>query len=231
MAAVDHCIVLIPSHHAAGTIGSVVTDARAFLPRVLVVDDASPDATAEVARAAGAEVLPQTSPQGRGAALRAGLVAAQAADAEWALVLSADGRYDAADIPTLLATAERTNADLVIGVRPAQTHGRPWLHRFASRWASFDFARWSGLPLVDLHSGFRLIRIAAWRQARPTAEGWLIDPDMVVAFLAAGLRVVECPVRLNPIPAGSLAWLSWEQLHSWWKWRQLARARLTLGRS
>src|SRR5690242_13570619 len=100
-------IALIPAHDEAPRIGPVVAGARATIP-VLVIDDGSSDATAEVAAEAGAEVLVQRPNQGKGAALRAGFRHALDAGMDAAVTLDGDGQHDPAEIPNLLGawTAE-----------------------------------------------------------------------------------------------------------------------------
>src|SRR5258708_37381097 len=74
-------VVVVPCHNEAATAGKVVRDFRAVLPeaQVLVVDNASTDATAETARQAGARVLHEPRP-GKGFALLAGFREARGAD-------------------------------------------------------------------------------------------------------------------------------------------------------
>ncbi|MDQ3127802.1 MAG: glycosyltransferase family 2 protein, partial [Chloroflexota bacterium] len=94
-------VALIPAHDEAPRIGAVIAAARAHLA-VVVVDDGSSDATASVARAAGATVIEQHPNQGKGAALRAGFRTALDNGAEAILTLDADGQHDPAEIPRFL---------------------------------------------------------------------------------------------------------------------------------
>ena len=70
--------VVIPAFNEAPVIGGVVAGVRALFPRVLVVDDASDDDTAAIARAAGAYTATHPINLGQGAALQTGFEAALA---------------------------------------------------------------------------------------------------------------------------------------------------------
>lgn len=117
------CAAVIPCLNEGSTIGRVVREVRTHLPTVIVVDDGSVDDTGSRARAAGADVMRHAAPQGKGAALCAGFVAARDEGFEWVLCLDGDGQHAAADIPAFLACAERTGAALVVGNRMAQPGG------------------------------------------------------------------------------------------------------------
>ena len=105
--------VIIPCHDEAATIGKVVADFARVLPdaRIVVVDNASTDATAEVARRAGAHVVFEGRP-GKGAALGRGLHEARSAD--YFVMVDGDDTYPAGDVREMLAAA-RTGADMVVG--------------------------------------------------------------------------------------------------------------------
>src|SRR5436309_15635908 len=83
--------VVVPCHDEELTVGKVVADFRAALPgaRVLVVDNASRDRTAEIARAAGAEVIREPRP-GKGFALLTGFRQARAGGADYLIMVDGD---------------------------------------------------------------------------------------------------------------------------------------------
>jgi len=96
--------VVVPCHNEAATAGKVVRDFRAALPeaQVLVVDNASTDATAEAARQAGARVLHEPR-AGKGFALLAGFREAKGAD--YFVMVDGDDTYPAEDVGKLLEAA------------------------------------------------------------------------------------------------------------------------------
>ena len=88
--------VVIPAFNEAPVIGGVVAGVRALFPRVLVVDDASDDDTAAIARAAGAYTATHPINLGQGAALQTGFEAALARGARYVVTFDADGQHDPA---------------------------------------------------------------------------------------------------------------------------------------
>ncbi len=114
-----------PGLPLCAAIGAVVEGVRRHLERVVVVDDGSDDATAEAARAAGAEVLRLSENRGKGVALRRGIELALEMEPRAILLLDADGQHDPADVPGLLAPWEGGAADLVIGSRSGRQRDHP----------------------------------------------------------------------------------------------------------
>lgn len=107
-------IAVIPCHNEAATLAAVVRRARDF-GQVLVVDDRSTDLSAEVARAAGGEVISSRSP-GYDAAIDTGLAEAFARGATQVVTLDADGEHDPALVGAF-AAALSDGVELVCGVR------------------------------------------------------------------------------------------------------------------
>jgi glycosyltransferase involved in cell wall biosynthesis len=156
---------------------------------VLVVDNGSTDATAEVARAHGAEVVAEPR-RGYGAAVHTGLLRART---ELVAVLDGDGSLDAAVLPAMAATVGRGDADLAVGRRVPVTAGVwPW-HARAGNAVISALLRRRGLPVHDIAP----IRVGR-RQAlldlgvRDRAFGYPLE--LLVRAGAAGWRIAEVPV-------------------------------------
>ncbi|MDE3066390.1 MAG: glycosyltransferase family 2 protein [Verrucomicrobiota bacterium] len=213
----DKCAAIIPCFNEAAHIQQVVADVRRLLPRVIVVDDGSTDATTERAKLAGAEALWLEKNFGKGAALRAGWQHAGELGFEWVLMLDGDGQHSAEDVPGFLACAETTGAKLVVGNRMGNARKIPPLRRFVNRWMSRRLSRLTGATLPDSQCGFRLARLETLRRLRVQANRFEIESDMLVAFLAAGHTVRFVPVqtiyrsratKIHPL-ADTLRWFRW----------------------
>ena len=99
----DRLIVLIPAHNEAATVGAIVTQIRTLWGcPVVVIDDCSTDCTAQVARTAGATVLPLTLQLGAWGAIQTGLRYALRHHYRTAITLDADGQHEPASIGALL---------------------------------------------------------------------------------------------------------------------------------
>ena len=209
-----NCAAVIPCLNEASHIGAVVRSVFPFLPRIIVVDDGSTDATSREASTAGAEVIRRERNSGKGSAVQTGLRHAHDSGFEWALLMDGDGQHVASDIPKFL---DERNARLVIGNRMSDPASMPWLRRFVNRWMSTRLSRRLGMPLPDTQCGFRLVHLPSWSKLRLNTCHFEIESEMVSAFVRAGLAVKFVPVRvvyrdetskIDPI-VDTLRWFRW----------------------
>ncbi len=127
----ETALAFITARNEAATIGAVVRGCRTAGFAVTVIDDASTDATASLARQAGAGVLTPCGPHhGKTAALRHALLAAPAG-IEWFFFLDGDGQHDPADLARFWAARE--DADLIVGNRLPDAARMPLLRRWTNR--------------------------------------------------------------------------------------------------
>jgi glycosyltransferase involved in cell wall biosynthesis len=184
---------VIPAHQEGPRLGAVVLGAVVHLP-VVVVDDVSTDDTADVAEAAGAQVIRQRPNQGKGAALRAGFRAALGDGAIAVVTLDADGQHDPAEIPAFLAAFEARAADLVIGQRDFRQ--MPLSRRVANELGTWTFSRAVGRPIADNQSGYRLIsRRLLERLLGSTEQGFEFEVEMITTAIRAGYAIDWVPIR------------------------------------
>jgi glycosyltransferase involved in cell wall biosynthesis len=185
-------LALIPAHDEAPRIGAVVRAAAAHVP-VLVVDDGSGDATAEVAEAAGALVLRQRPNQGKGSALRAGFARAIAKGALAVVTLDGDGQHDPDELPRFLEAEHERPAELIIGKRD---FGRmPLVRRLSNTAGTILISAAVGRWIADNQSGYRLVgrRLMAGMLAS-REDGFAFEVEMIAVCLREGW-----PIRWLPI--------------------------------
>ncbi len=108
---------VIPAFNEARSIATVVSGICPSVDRVIVVDDGSTDGTAERARAAGADVVVHEGNRGKGHAVRTGLARLFDGDFTHVLLLDGDMQHLPEEAASLLAEAERSGADVVLGQR------------------------------------------------------------------------------------------------------------------
>lgn len=187
--------VVIPALNEEEPIGAVVRAIpREIASEVIVVDNGSTDATAEVAREAGARVVCEPQ-RGYGRACRAGV---DAVDEACAIIAFLDG--DGSDCPELLSRLVSPivegKYDFVIGSR---TRGRRekgsmnFQQLFAGRLAGLLMRALYGVRYTDM-CPFRAIRRDALSKLKMCEEtyGWNLEMQMKAA--RAGLRILEVPV-------------------------------------
>ena len=196
-------VIVVPCHNEEATVARVVGDFRAALPgaAVLVVDNASTDATAERAAEAGATVVREPR-KGKGFALLTGLRAGRGAD--YLVMVDGDDTYPAGEVVNLLAAAQ-AGADMVIGTRLADaTPGafRPG-HSLGNRIFALLVRVMFGMRTHDLFSGYRVLSRRFFEELPLTATGFEIEAELSVRALVQGFAVVEIPVHYRPRPAAS----------------------------
>lgn len=193
--------IVIPARNEAGSIGSIVTGARAALPdaEIIVVDDGSDDETGRLAAAAGARVLRHPYAKGNGAAVKAG---AKAAAGETLVFIDADGQHDPMDIQRLL-TRYAEGYEMVIGARRADGHSGFW-RRIANAFYS-RFASWMvGHEIPDLTSGFRVADARKFREfLHLLPNGFSYPTTITMAFFRSGYSVASEFVAVRKCSGGS----------------------------
>jgi glycosyltransferase involved in cell wall biosynthesis len=186
--------VVVPAKNEAAVVGTVIARIRATLPdaEVLVVDDGSSDATAEIARNAGAIVLTHPVSMGNGAAIKTG---ARRAGGDVLVMLDADGQHPPEAIPELLAALER-GYDMAVGARSRRGQanaGRALANNFYNRFSSWI----SNYPIADLTSGFRAVRSDVFREFLALLPNKFSYPTTItMACLRSGYAIEYVPVEV-----------------------------------
>jgi glycosyltransferase involved in cell wall biosynthesis len=201
-AGLDAACAIVPAFDATATVGPVVDALRAELGiPVLLVDDGSADATAEVARARGADVVLHGHNRGKGAALRTGLLEAARRGFDVAVSVDADGQHPASQARHVLRGSEDPRA-LVLGVRDLVRDGAPRGNRFGNGVSNFFLSAFAGQKLRDTQCGLRRYPVAAALALGGRASGYAFEAEIVLRALAAGLPLVEVPVEVVYPPQG-----------------------------
>ncbi len=182
---------LVPAYQAAAHVGEVVLALRALPdpPHVLVVDDGSRDATAEVARGCGAEVLSFAGNRGKGHALLAGFAAL--ADYDAVVTLDADGQHPPGCLPEFVRAAE--GSDLVLG-RRARTPDMPFSRRFANAFSSGWASLLARQRVSDSQCGYRYYGRRLLDATPVTPGGYELESEIVVRAARLGFRIAEVPI-------------------------------------
>jgi hypothetical protein len=195
--------VVIPARDEAARIQATVA-AAAGLPGVaivVVVDDGSRDATAELARRAGAIVVGHARNRGKGAALQTGADAVRLVDQREAresprhlLFLDADLAGTAALAGPLAEPVRAGTADMTVAVFSATVKlgGRGLVVGLSGA----GIRRATGWRPAQPLNGQRCLTRAAFEAARPLAPGWGVETGLTIDLLRQGLRVTEVQVDL-----------------------------------
>jgi dolichol-phosphate mannosyltransferase len=210
--------VFLPTYNEAGNLRGIVSATVEQLERtqpgdwrLLVVDDASPDGTGDLADAlaaevSGVEVLHRAGKDGLGSAYLAGFRHAIAGGAELVIVMDADYSHDPGHLPALVAAA--ADSDLVLGSRyvaGGAIYDWPRLRRLLSRSGSLYARTILGVKVHDLTSGYRCVRRRVLETVEPStlrSQGYVFNIELTYRTLLAGFKVTEVPITFRDRKAG-----------------------------
>ena len=207
--AMTAALVVVPTYAEAENIGLLLHRIRVAAPDVdvLVVDDNSPDGTADLAEAAGRElghieVLRRLRKAGLGSAYRDGFAIGIAQGYDTLVEIDADLSHDPAALPTLIREVE-LGADLAIGSRyvpggsiPSWSRFRRALSHYGNRYAAWIL----GVPCTDLTSGYRAFRADALLTAdyaTTQATGYAFQVELAHRVARNGGHLTEVPIEFN----------------------------------
>jgi len=204
-------LAIVPAYNESGAIASTVADIHEHAPGfdVLVVDDGSTDATSQLARGAGAQVLRHPFNLGIGGAVQSGYQFALEHDYDVAVQVDGDGQHDARHIPELLAELRsRPGLNLITGSRFLATEddGDGYRSSASRRLGIRLFARILSLivghRVTDPTSGFRMTdRRAIELFARDYPHDYP-EVEAVLMVHAHRLESIELPVRMRARQTG-----------------------------
>ncbi|MFL6333992.1 MAG: polyprenol monophosphomannose synthase [Pyrinomonadaceae bacterium] len=204
----ERTLIVVPTYNERENVGRLVGELLAVAPGadVCLLDDASPDGTADYAEELyGGEprfsVLRRTGARGYGRSLLDGYRRALEGGYARLVQLDADFSHDPQRIPALVEASAR--ADVVIGSRYCEGGGVenwPMRRRLLSRFANAYVARITGLHVRDTTSGFRCYTRRALRallEGRTAGEGYAFLVEATYRARRAGLRIDEVPITFT----------------------------------
>jgi glycosyltransferase involved in cell wall biosynthesis len=190
-------VVIIPAYNEDRHIGSVVLKAHKFANHIIVVDDGSRDATAEIAKAAGAIVICHEENCGKGVALNTGFRHARELNPSVVVTLDADGQHIPEQIALVTAPVLKGQADIVVGSRYLEKKSRVPVERIWGHIAfNFFNSQLSGVPLTDSQSGFRAFSARAIHAISFNSNGFSVESEMQLLAQEHQLRMMEVPITI-----------------------------------
>lgn len=201
-------LVVLPTYNESLNIDRMLKVLRSTVPeaQILVVDDGSPDGTAEMALSANRElgaieVLRRTGKQGLGSAYRAGFAWGLEREFDAFVEIDCDFSHDPAELPIMLALAE--SSEVVIGSRyvpggsiPSWSMSRLLLSRGGNKYSSWML----GLKVADATAGYRVYRKSALEKIDYTtvkSDGYGFQVEMTYRARRGGASIVEHPIAFR----------------------------------
>jgi hypothetical protein len=193
-------VVVLPAYRAEKTLRDVLAQIpQGEVDRILLVDDASADRTAELAVELGIDVIKHPRNLGYGGNQKTCYANALLMGAEVVVMLHPDGQYDPGLVPALCRAVEGGRGDLVMGSRwlgldPAAA-GMPGWKRAGNRFLTWVENQVLGLGLSEYHTGYRAYS-RRFLETVPFAENsndFVFDTQVLIQASAFGFRVAEIP--------------------------------------
>ncbi len=190
-------VVVIPAYNEERFIGTTVLQARKFSDTVIVVDDGSKDATADVARLAGAIVVQHQQNSGKGVAVETAFRKAREYNPDVVVMMDADGQHVADELPRVIKPVLDGEADIVVGSRYLEPTSDVPVHRvLGHRVFNTLTNQASGVNVTDSQSGFRAFSARAFQVLSFRSDGFSVECEMQFLAREHALRVAEVPITI-----------------------------------
>ena len=199
--------VVAPSYNNAATLRSVLERSERLGWPIIVVNDGSTDATAEILQdwtigRSGVWVMTHPGNRGKGAALRTGFDAAAERGFTHAVTIDTDGQLDPEQIPGLLERAARHPLALVLGYRDETVSDYPARSRLGRRVSNMLVMMEGGVRVRDSQCGMRVYPLGVIGHLRCRAGRYGFETEIITRAAWAGCQIVEAPVRCRYFPPG-----------------------------
>jgi glycosyltransferase involved in cell wall biosynthesis len=196
--------IILPAFNEAPVIGQVLAGVKKELKKInlkseiVVIDDASWDKTAKVAKEKGATVLTHFINRGLGGALATGMEYARKNKAEIVLTMDSDGQHDPEDLKKVIKPILSQKADIVIGVREIKK--MPFDRKIITLVSSLITYLFFGIYCSDTQSGFRVFNQKALKKIQIKTQRMEVSSEFFGEIKKNKLKFVEVPVRVIYTP-------------------------------
>ncbi len=195
--------VIIPVFNESKTIREIVSRVLAtnLITEIIIIDDGSQDGTREILTEMdgkdGIRVILHSKNQGKGAAVRTGI---QAAQGEIVIIQDADLEYDPRAYPHLLRPIEEGIAEVVYGSRFLGAARRPILfwNMVANKILTFVTNILYNNILSDMETGYKVFRRSVIKDIPLHAHRFDFEPEFTAKILKRHIRIYEVPIEFNP---------------------------------
>ena len=194
----NSAIVVIPTYNEVESIGRILDALKVLAVDILIIDDGSPDGTADFCRARGVEVISRSGKMGLGSAYRSGFTIALERGYATVIEMDADGSHQIKDLKKMMEWIG--SADLLIGSRWVSDGSienwskfREYLSKSANKYANLLLS----LRVKDTTSGFRIYTSALLKNMEIStirSEGYCFQIEMTRRAISRGGSIAEVPI-------------------------------------
>jgi len=202
--ATDSVVAIIPAYNENDSIEEVIQETKPYVDKVIIINDASRDATEAVASKHADGVVTHKQNIGVGGAVHTGYQVAIREGFDTVIQIDGDGQHDPSYIPELLAVMEEEEADMVIGSRWLNGSHEEYspVRRAGIRFFTFEANVLGGLSITDVTSGFRAYDVDMLCDLRrPNSSHWALEQTLEAS--RKGYSITEVSVPMTPATEGS----------------------------
>ena len=194
-------LVAIPVYNEQAYVARVLEAVLSYTDDVLVIDDGSTDRTVELLPAFPVDVIRHGVNRGYGRSMRDAFAWAAVHGFEWVITMDCDEQHEPASIPLFIDAARTDRHDVISGSRYLNTSldavgSPPQDRRTINQTITTEINQRLGLKLTDSFCGFKAYRVSALKRLILSENGYAFPMQFWVQAVAAGLRIVEIPVKL-----------------------------------
>lgn len=188
---------VVPAYNEGSSVGEVVRRVRARYPKVVVVDDGSADATAQVARDAGAVVLVHVLNRGQGAALKTGMDYALSVGADIVVTFDSDGQHRLEDVQSMIDLVAQGKCDVALGSRFLNHETQvPFMRKVTLKLGVLFTRLVSRIRVTDTHNGLRVLSRKAAAAIHIKQDRMAHASEILDEIARLKLRFIECPTQI-----------------------------------
>lgn len=189
--------IVIPVYNGQRTLPYVILDIRRFIKnaKIIVVNDGSNDATAEVAQKLNVIYVEHFGNQGKGAALKSGFARALNLGADCVVTMDADGQHEAADVNRLLYKLHTDALDLVIGSRMSEVSQMPIVRVLSNKLTSKLISWRIGQKILDSQSGLRAHKASLLSSLALRTNRFELETELIIKAALDDYRIGSIDVN------------------------------------
>lgn len=189
--------VVVPTYNNAGTLSHVIDDILSYTSDIIVVNDGSTDATAEILKSyVSITTVSYTQNKGKGHALKEGFRKALSLGFDYAITIDSDGQHFAADIPLFVRTIVENPGALVIGARDLTCVNINGKSSFANKFSNFWFTVQTGKKLKDTQTGYRAYPLKNLYGLNLLTSRYEAELELLVFAAWNGVRIMSVPIQV-----------------------------------
>jgi glycosyltransferase involved in cell wall biosynthesis len=193
---VPRVVVAMAAYNEETYLGTLVLKAKKYADGVIVVDDGSTDATAEISSSAGAFTIRHPENLGKGAAIQSILREVKKDIPDILVLLDADFQHNPDEIPRLIKPV-LDGYDLVIGSRKLAKQDIPTYRRFGQNILLYLMRLVAKNKITDSESGFRALSHKAIAELELTQQGFAVESEMIAVAEEKKLKITEVPISVK----------------------------------